>query len=179
MGVSLPTRVSAEFSHPGDRSEGHELKKEANNWQEPDHTSGQTFTNLVPTSFVLCGPHRKGLISPLIHGRLQQWEEEEERCWERQLGEWETVLQCVGGFKEPLLFLKIYRVLLPAGVNAQLLPLGATPCIQGSMMTLVCFSQHLPSLMSLLSIPCLISTAFQLVSLSPATALSKLSSCYY
>lgn len=36
------------MSGPGDGSESHELNKEANSWKEPDHTSGQTFTSIVP-----------------------------------------------------------------------------------------------------------------------------------
>ena len=42
---------------------GHELKKEADSWEEPDRTSGQIFTSLVPTGSVLCGPHIERLIS--------------------------------------------------------------------------------------------------------------------
>lgn len=55
LGGSLPARVSAELSGPGARSEGHELKKVANSWEKPGHTSRQNFTSFVPTGFVLFG----------------------------------------------------------------------------------------------------------------------------
>lgn len=61
--VSPPVRVSAELSGPGERSEDHSLKREASSWEEADPTSGETLTNLVPTSLVLSDSQVERLIS--------------------------------------------------------------------------------------------------------------------
>lgn len=61
--VSPPVRVSAELSGPRARSEDHSLKREASSWEEAGPTSGQTLTNFIPASLVLCDSHVERLIS--------------------------------------------------------------------------------------------------------------------